>query len=260
MSKIAICYFSYYKDKDFLNNSLKVLEKTIKNNTQHEVRTYVFDDGRCEKSLKRKELHGSPTLIKTNFDRKGNLNGYECIEGMFSEYKKIQDKFDYDYLIKLDSDCCLNSFDYIKVAEEEMKKANIPLSKLGQMGTYFATMCVVGCCQTFGKTCVNSLNFLFNSLKNPTTNERRILKKRIELGYNEDKVISILVEMSPLVKINVDKLNGIKGNCNAFEMNDGSDYSSYTSVAFKPNYFTLNKGKWTREYSLNIMENFVSKK
>ena len=33
MSKIAICYFSYYKDKDFLNNSLKVLEKTIKNNT-----------------------------------------------------------------------------------------------------------------------------------------------------------------------------------------------------------------------------------
>ena len=65
--------------------------------------------------------------------------------------------------------------------------------------------------------------------------------------------------MSPLVKINVDKLNGIKGNCNAFEMKDDTDYSSYTSVAFKPNYFTLNKGKWTREYSLKIMENFVSR-
>lgn len=48
MSKIAVCYFSYWKDIDFLNNSLKVLHKTIdKFKDKHEVRVYVFDDGRC---------------------------------------------------------------------------------------------------------------------------------------------------------------------------------------------------------------------
>ena len=117
MSKIAVCYFSYWKDVDFLNNSLKVLEKTIENfKDKHDVRIYVFDDGRCEKQLKKKELHGNPTVIKTTFDRKGNLNGYECIDGMFKEYKKIHEKFEFDYLIKLDSDCVLNSLEYISVA------------------------------------------------------------------------------------------------------------------------------------------------
>lgn len=256
MRKIAVCYFSYYKDKDFINNSLKVLEKTIKANPQHEVRIYVFDDGRCEKSLKKKELYGQPTLIKTNFDRKGNLNGFDCIEGMFSEYKKIQDKFDYDYLIKLDSDCCLNSLDFINITEEYVEKVNIPLNKIGQIGSYFARICIVGCCQTFGKEGINLLYSLFQRLKNPITNNDKILKKRIELGYNEDKVISTIMEMSPLVKINIDNIKNLKGNCNAFDNPLDIDYSEYTSVAFKPNYFTANKA-WTREKSLEIMSRYA---
>lgn len=121
MKKIAICYFSYWKDLEFLNESLKHLYNTINRHTDYEFKVYVFDDARCDKRLKKKELYGSPTLISTNFNRNGNLNGFDCINGMFEEYAKISQKFDYDYMIKLDSDCVLNSFDYITVVEEKLK-------------------------------------------------------------------------------------------------------------------------------------------
>ena len=258
MTKIAICYFSYWKDIDFLNNSLKCLYKTLdKYKDTHEVNVYVFDDGRCEKQIKKKELIGNPTLIKTMFDRKGNLNGYDCINGMFKEYVKIQEKFDYDYLIKLDSDCVLNSLEYIRVAEEELKKANISKNNLALMGTYFASICVVGCCQTFGKIGITAINNLFNSMNNSTSPNFDVLKKRVTLGYNEDKVVSVLLEMSPFVKLNIDTLPNIKGNCNAFMMPNDTNYNEYTSVAFKPNYFTTNN-KWTRESSLDNMKKYVN--
>lgn len=257
MSKIAVCYFSYWKDKDFLNNSLKCLYKTIeKFKDKHEVRVYVFDDGRCDKKLKKKELYGSPTLITTSFDRKGNLNGFDCIDGMFLEYKKIMEKFNFDYLIKLDSDCVLNSFDYIDVAESELMKVKIPKERIGEMGSYFAQICIVGCCQTFGKNGIVAINNLFYNMKEGKTKDAQILKKRVSMGYNEDKVISVLMEMSPLMKINIDTLPNIKGNCNAFIMKDDTDYSSYTSVAFKPNYF-LQNSNWTREKSLSVMEKYI---
>jgi hypothetical protein len=258
MTKIAICYFSYWKDIDFLNCSLKCLYKTLeKYKDTYEVKVYVFDDGRCEKQIKKKELIGNPTLIKTMFDRKGNLNGYECIEGMFKEYENIQKKFDYDYLIKLDSDCVLNSLDYIRVAEEGLKKANISKNNLALMGTYFASVCVVGCCQTFGKIGITAINNLFNNMNKSESIGFDILKKRVTLGYNEDKVVSVLLEMSPFVKLNIDTLPNIKGNCNAFMMPDDTNYNEYTSVAFKPNYFTTNY-KWTRESSLDNMKKYVN--
>ena len=257
MSKIAVCYFSYYKDIDFLNNSLKVLQSTIeRHKDEHEVRVYVFDDGRCEKKIKKKELFGNPTLITTHFDRKGNLNGYECIEGMFNEYRKILEKFDYDYLIKLDSDCVLNSLDYIYVAEKELEKNKIPKQQIGQMGSYFASICVCGCCQTFGKAGVFAINNLFSFMNRGSNYQEKVMKKRVELGYNEDKVVSVLLEMSPLIRININTLPNIKGNCNTFQMPLDTDYTEYTSVAFKPNVFA-DTCNWAREYCLELMEKHV---
>lgn len=255
MAKIAVCYFSYHKDKDFLNNSLKVLEKTIEKHKEHDVRVYVFDDGRCNEHLKKKELHNNPTLITTSFDRKGNLNGYECINGMFNEYRKIMEKFDYDYLIKLDSDCVLNSFDYIAKVEDEVKKNGHPIEMIGQIGSFFAQLCVFGCCQTFGKSGIITMLNLFNCMNRGSNDIERTMKKRVELGYNEDKVVSLLLEMSPILRINIDTIQGLKGHYNAFDAKD-NNYSSYTSVAFKPNYFS-NTSTWTREYSLEKMNNFV---
>ena len=99
-----------------------------------------------------------------------------------------------------------------------MKKSKIPKEQLGEMGTYFAQICIVGCCQTFGKMGVMVINNLFNMMNAANTHDSVVMKKRVTMGYNEDKVISVLMEMSPLVKINVDMLPNVKGNCNAFMM------------------------------------------
>lgn len=246
--KIAVCYFSYWKDIDFLNESLKVLEATIARHPEYEVRVYVFDDARDVKQLKKKELYGSPTLIKTTFDRKGNLNGFECIDGMFKEYKKIAEKFDYDYLIKLDSDCVINSFDYLYATEEYLKKNNVPLNQLAQFSTYFAEICCCGCWQNFTKLGVNTICNLFAYMNRASNQQEIIMKKRVINGYNEDKVVSVLMEMSPVVRINVDAIPNMKGCINAFDGID-TDYSTYSAVAFKPNLFT-NNANWDRERSL----------
>ena len=260
--KIAVCYFSYWKDIDFLNESLKVLEATIARHPEYEVRTYVFDDGRSEKKLKKKELHGSPTLISTTFDRKGNLNGFECIDGMFKEYRKIQEKFDYDYIIKLDSDCVINSFDYLCATEEHLKNNNIPLEQLGQFGTYFAQLCCCGCWQNFTKIGVNTICNLFAYMNRGSNQQEVIMKKRVINGYNEDKVVSVLMEMAPVVRINVDAIPNMKGCLNAFNGAE-VDYTTYSAVAFKPNVFA-NTSTWDREKSLAEMkkhtENIISKK
>ena len=255
--KIAVCYFSYWKDKEFLNNSLKVLEKTIERHPEYDIKVYVFDDGRCDKHLKKKELNCSPTLITTNFDRKGNLNGFECIDGMFKEYVNIMKKFEFDYVIKLDSDCVLNSLDFIYAVEEELKKNNIPLENLGQIGTFFASICCCGCCSIFTKQGVNTISNLFVLMNRESNQQEKVMKKRVKLGYNEDKVVSVLMEMSPLVRVNLDAVPNVKGNCNAFHYPlEGTNYSEFSSIAFKPNKFA-DTANWSREFCLELMEKHV---
>lgn len=253
MSKIAVCYFSYHGDVDFINESLKALQKTIKKHSEHEVRVFVFDDGRCEKKLKKKELHGSPNLITTHFNRNGNLNGFECIAGMFNEYAKISKNFDYDYLIKLDSDCILNSFDYLATVENRLKKEN-SFERLAQIGSYFAQICCYGCCQTFTKLGIGNILTLCKHMAEGKTPESQIMRKRVELGWNEDKVTSVLMEMSPVLRVSIDGLIGIKGHLNAWELPDAK-WNEWTSVAFKPNKYGTKS--WSRGESLSKMRNYV---
>lgn len=250
--KIAVCYFSYWKDIDFINESLKVLESTIGRHPEYDIKVFVYDDGRAEKKMKKKTLYGSPTLIVTNFDRKGNLNGYECIDGMFTEYRKLIEKYDFDYIIKLDSDCVINSLDYIYLMEEHLKKNNIPLENLAQFGTFFASICCNGCCQNFTKFGIRTVCNLFSMMNRGSNQNEIIMKKRVQNGFNEDKVVSVLLEMAPVVRVNIDAIPGVKGNLNAFNEKD-TDYLSYSSVAFKPNVFA-NTSTWNREKSLEEMK------
>jgi hypothetical protein len=253
MSKIAVCYFSYYKDIDFLNESLKVLHKTINRHPEHEVRVYVYDDSRAKKNIKKSAILSPCTLISTSFNRNGNLNGYECINGMFDEYKKLQQRFDYDYLIKLDSDCVLNSFDYLTAAEIQLKKEN-KFDKVSQIGSYFAYLCCYGCCEAFTKHGIELIHNLFQHMNNSSLPDAIRLKKRVELGWNEDKVVSILMEMTPSLRIPTSIIGGINGHINAFANKD-QDWSSYSSVAFKP-YFYGEK-LWSRDESLEKIRSFA---
>lgn len=175
--KIAVCYFSYAEDVDFLNESLKALEKTINRNC-HEVRVYVFDDLNYKRAIKKNKLSIPCTLIGTRFKRNGNLNGYECIYGMFNEYAKIHAKFKYDYLIKLDSDCVLNSFDNITAIEARLLKQQ-GHKNVSQIGSYFSQICCYGCCQVFSPMGIASILNVFNSIKNNPNKNTEIMKRRI---------------------------------------------------------------------------------
>lgn len=77
------------------------------------------------------------------------------------------------------------------------------------------------------------------------------MKKRVVNGYNEDKVVSVLMEMAPVVRINVDAIPNIKGCLNAFNCAE-VDYTTYSAVAFKPNVFA-NTSTWDRDKSLDEM-------
>lgn len=254
MSNIAVCYFSYYKDADFLNESLKHLAKTIEREKEHNVKVYVFDDARCNKKIKKSELSTPCTLISTKFDRKGNLNGYECIRGMFAEYVNIYKNFKYDYLIKLDSDCVLNTFDNI-VAVETRRKKNNNVIEVGQIGSFFAQVCCYGCCQTFTPHGISAIQNIINTIETQDNAITKMMKKRIDLGWNEDKVVSLLLEMSPLDRCQTEALQHVRGHLNAFEKNN-EDLHKYTSVAFKPNKYSLYS--MTREEALENMKKFVA--
>ena len=255
MKKVAICYFSYHEDVDFLNESLKLLQKTIEHQKEYDVKVYVFDDGTCEKRINKSNLETSCSLITTKFNRNGNLNGFECINGMFREYVKLSQEFDYDYLIKLDSDCVLNSLDYLKTVEDKLESMGDGLvDKLGQIGSFFAQICCYGCCQTFTKLGVGVIFNLCQHMLNPANNEAKVMRKRVENGWNEDKVVSVLMEMCTVIRVSLEQCQ-IKGHLNAFE-HPNEDYSEWVSVAFKPNRYG-SKG-WSREKSLEKMKRFVA--
>lgn len=254
MKKIAICYFSYAQDIDFLNQSLKSIKHVIDSDKHIDARVYVFDDGRYKKQIKKKELSIPCTLITTNFNRNGNLNGFECINGMFTEYTKILKKFEYDYLIKLDSDCVLNSFDYIHSVENVLRKQN-RFDSLAQIGSYFAKLCCYGCCQTFTKLGISTIMNLCNHMSAGVSKQAQVMKKRVENGWNQDKVVSILMEMSPVLRVATESILGVKGHLNAF-LSPDQNYSQYMSVAFKPNKY--GKITWTREQSLEKMKEHVN--
>ena len=96
---------------------------------------------------------------------------------------------------------------------------------------------------------------LFECMKRSSNPHEVLMKKRVSNGYNEDKVVSVLLEMSPVIRIEVDKIPNVKGCLNAFDGID-TNYATYSAVAFKPNLFT-NNANWDRERSLLEMKKYT---
>ena len=64
---------------------------------------------------------------------------------------------------------------------------------------------------------IASILNVFNNIKNNPNKNTEIMKKRIQLGWNEDKVVSLLLEMSPIGRGQTETIEGIKVHINAFE-------------------------------------------
>lgn len=106
--KLAIVYFCYKNDQDLLNLSLSNISFLRKSD---DIDVYIMDDG-----------NNSMTAIpdidnlyyeKTYFDRRGNLNGIECIYGMTDIYAKIFNLKQYDWVIKVDADTFINTWAWL---------------------------------------------------------------------------------------------------------------------------------------------------
>jgi hypothetical protein len=166
---IGIIIYSYYKDEDFLALCLKGLLHTISKSPMYNVRVFVVDDNNMKKKINVKNLpideyKGNLEVIYTDFDRKGNLNGFECMVGMVSTYKRLTDKYNLDYVLKFDSDCFLNSLDYIWQTEQKIREMGISQDRLMQTGSSFCNLCCQGCAQTITRNGVNALASLFANM------------------------------------------------------------------------------------------------
>ena len=262
VKNIGIIIFSYYKDEDFLALCLKGLLHTIAKSPMFNVRVFVVDDNNMKtkinvKNLPIKDYKGNLEVIYTDWDRKGNLNGFECMYGMVSTYYNLTQKYNLDYVLKFDSDCFLNTLDYIIDTENALRNMNIPVERLVQTGSSFCDICCQGCAQTITKKGVIALMSLFHNMKSESNEMAKTLKRRVSSGYYEDRVMSMLLEMIPDgVRFDIKTLPNCLGHLNCFD-NHNADFTKYTSLTFK-NY-TMGGGGWTRKQAYDELKKYIEK-
>lgn len=258
---IGIIIFSYYKDEDFLALCLKGLLHTIAKSPMFNVRVFVVDDKNMKtkinvKNLPIKEYKGNLEVIYTDWDRKGNLNGFDCMYGMVSTYYTLSQKYNLDYVLKFDSDCFLNTLDYIIDTENALRNMNISPDRLVQTGSSFCNICCQGCAQTITRKGVNALMSLFHNMKTESNEMAKTLKRRVTSGYYEDRVMSMLLEMIPDgIRFDIKTLPNCLGHLNCFDNHD-ADFTKYTSLTFK-NY-TMGGGGWTRKQAYEELKKYIS--
>ncbi len=259
---IGIIIFSYYKDEDFLALCLKGLLHTIAKSPMFNVHVFVVDDNNMKKkinvkNLPIKEYKGNLEVIYTDWDRKGNLNGFDCMYGMVSTYYGLTQKYNLDYVLKFDSDCFLNTLDYITDTENALRNMNISPDRLVQTGSSFCNICCQGCAQTITKKGVIALMSLFHNMKTESNEMAKTLKRRVISGYYEDRVMSMLLEMIPDgIRFDIKTLPNCLGHLNCFDNHD-ADFTKYTSLTFK-NY-TMGGGGWTRKQAYEELKKYISK-
>ena len=259
---IGIVIFSYYKDEDFLTLCLKGLLHTIAKSPMFNVRVFVVDDNNMKtkinvKNLPIAEYKGNLEVIYTDWDRKGNLNGFDCMYGMVSTYYTLSQKYNLDYVLKFDSDCFLNTLDYIIDTENALRNMNIPVESLLQTGSSFCNICCQGCAQTITRKGVLALMSLFHNMKTESSEMAKTLKRRVISGYYEDRVMSMLLEMVPGgVRFDIKTLPNCLGHLNCFDNHD-ADFTKYTSLTFK-NY-TMGGGGWTRKQAYDELKKYIEK-
>ena len=259
---IGIIIFSYYKDEDFLTLCLRGLLYTIAKSPMFNVRVFVIDDNNMKtkiniQNLPINEYRGKLEVIYTDWDRKGNLNGFDCMYGMVNTYYTLSQKYNLDYVLKFDSDCFLNTLDYIIDTETALKNKNIPVDNLVQTGSSFCNICCQGCAQTITRKGVNALMSLFHNMKMEVNEIAKTLKRRVISGYYEDRVMSMLLEMVPNgIRFDIKTLPGYLGHLNCFD-NPNADFTKYTSLTFK-NY-TMGGGGWTRKQAYDELKKYIKK-
>lgn len=106
---VALVYFTYERDAELLGMSLQALPQ-LRSREGDEVSVFVFDDANAPLAV----VPEGVVYEQTSFDRKGNLNGLECIDGMLALYESVFERTGAEWIVKLDCDTYLNDLDWLR--------------------------------------------------------------------------------------------------------------------------------------------------
>lgn len=102
--KPVFCIFTYGGDSFLLGQCIRALHLLTTKQ-----RIFVFDDAATPLPFAPAEVQ----YVQTHFDRKGNLNGPECVEGELLCMYEAAMKVKANVVIKLDSDIILNNLKWL---------------------------------------------------------------------------------------------------------------------------------------------------
>lgn len=229
--KLALCYFTYSKDKPLLELSLRSIARLKRLRPDVETTIYVVDDG---KSPIETLPDGVDYYLKTSWDRKGNLNGVENFYGMLETYKEIL-KDGHDWVVKIDCDTYVNDWDWLD---------NVDGEKTASVGMYINRYFQNGCLYALSAKGVEEIDKIAS---------RESVMVRMSRGPAcEDIMFSALSKMTGMemgrMEIRKNILGGSRGGFQDFEFNghprvpklenpDPALMFTHMSVTFKQHSF-----------------------
>ena len=188
--KIALCYFTYKLDAELLKQSLRSVARLKELRPDVTVDTYIYDD----ESSPLDEAPKGVIYTQTAWDRQGNLNGIENLDGMLSVYRAHTG---YDWVVKADCDTYINDWDWLD---------NIDPETVAKVGMYNYQHFQHGCLYAFSRAGIAAVTEVLL---------REGVRERVA-GCNccEDRVLSTLADMSGMrgVRYLVSSSN-IPGSC-----------------------------------------------
>lgn len=105
---VGLVFFAYKNDEPLLRLALEAVPRLRAAGDNVEV--FVFDDASAP-------LSAPPRGVKyqqTHFDRGGNLNGLQCIQGMLEAYARVMAYGRFSWLIKADCDTFVNNIEWLR--------------------------------------------------------------------------------------------------------------------------------------------------
>lgn len=173
--KFCFVYFSYRYDAYLLGQSLRSL-RMLPKRLANKSNIFVYDDAQ-------NALPYAPNACRynlTHFNRNGNLNGTECVDGMLFCMLEAAKKTNADVIIKIDSDIIINNMDWVK--DFNPLQSHIGFQIQGQSH-------VSGCCYSLPSS---ALVRMLKALKNEPISKdipESILITRLSQKVGLDKVL-----------------------------------------------------------------------
>ena len=175
--KVAIVFFSYVKDAGLVNLALRGVKRLQDVNPADVVDVFVYDDAAAP--MGRAAVPEWTGYELTVFNRRGNLNGLECVQGQLAVYAGLAAR-GYDWVIKLDSDTYLNSLEWLR---------GVDAARVAHVGTSFREDYGSGSCYALSAA---GIEWLQRRLEEPP------VQRRVEVALCEDKVFCRLSRMTGL--------------------------------------------------------------